>query len=264
MPRTTLLVDLADPANTGDRYKELYNALGYEFKDPAILDLALTHRSWCAENEGRESNERLEFLGDAVLGMSITESLFTSEPDQAEGDLAKARAEVVSAPSLSEVARRLELGPLLFLGRGEELSGGVDKDSILADATEAVFGAVFIESGWESARDVVLRLLQAKAEQAQTTPGEGDFKTRLQEFAAQHSLPAPRYDMTSTGPDHGRQFVSTVRIGETVGEGNGTSKKQAQQSAAQQALAELNAAIVSQTSETDSAGADAPRRNNES
>lgn len=252
------MVDLADPAPAGERYRPLYQALGYEFSDPSLLDLALTHRSWCAENSGRESNERLEFLGDAVLGMSITESLFTSQPDQAEGDLAKARAEVVSAPSLSEVARYLELGPLLFLGRGEELSGGVDKDSILADATEAVFGAVFVESGWESARDVVLRMLGGKAQQAQTTPGEGDFKTRLQELAAQQSLPVPHYEMTSTGPDHDRKFVSIVRIGETIGEGNGTSKKQAQQSAAQQALAVLDAALSSDTSETDSARADAP------
>ncbi len=241
---------MADPARTDENYRELYDALGYVFSDTGLLDHALTHRSWCAENAGRTSNERLEFLGDAVLGMSITESLYTNRPEQAEGDLAKARAEVVSTASLAAIGRSLKLGDLLFLGKGEELSGGRNKDSILADATEATFAAVFLDGGWTAARDVVLHLLRDRADEAQITPGERDFKTRLQEYAAVNSMPAPHYEMTATGPDHGRQFVSIVSVGETVGEGHGTSKKQAQQQAAQAALALLDAGTSSNSGET--------------
>jgi ribonuclease-3 len=241
---------LADPAPNVDRYRTLHSALGYVFDDEALLDHALTHRSWCAENRDRPSNERLEFLGDAVLGMSITDSLYHNRPEQVEGDLAKARAEVVSTRSLAVLARSLDLGGLLYLGKGEELSGGRDKESILADAMEAVFAAVYIDGGWEHAKNVVLNQLQATAELAQITPGERDFKTRLQELAAERSLPVPRYEVSSTGPDHGRQFVSTVHIGETVGEGRGTSKKQAQQHAAEQALFLLDAGTTSQSDET--------------
>lgn len=241
---------MADAESSDEKYLSLYSALGYSFDDPSLLDHAFTHRSWCAENAGRTSNERLEFLGDAVLGMSITESLYANRPEQSEGDLAKARAEVVSTTSLARLARSLDLGDLLFLGKGEELSGGRSKDSILADATEAIFAAVFVDGGWEAARGVVLHLLRGQAEEAQITPGERDFKTRLQEFAALHSLPAPQYDMTVTGPDHGRQFVSNVRVGETVGAGHGTSKKQAQQQAAQAVLALLDAGTSSNSGET--------------
>lgn len=241
---------LADPADS-THYRSFCEALGYTFSDPLLLELALTHRSWCAENGDAPSNERLEFLGDAVLGLSITDSLFRSQPDQAEGDLAKARAEVVSTPSLARIARTVGLGPLLRLGNGEELSGGREKESILADAMEAVFGAVYVEGGWQSAESVVLGLLEATAIAAQTAPGERDFKTRLQERAAEVSLPAPHYDISSTGPDHGRQFTSTVRVGATVGTGRGTSKKQAQQNAAEQALVLLDAGTMSEKDETE-------------
>ncbi len=237
---------MAESGADNDRYQALYEALGYVFVDTGLLDLALTHRSWCAENADRPSNERLEFLGDAVLGLSITDSLFLNRPEQNEGDLAKARAEVVSTKALAVLARKLALGDLLFLGKGEINSGGRDKDSILADAMEAVFAGVYIDGGWEHAKNVVLNQLQSVAEQAQITPGERDFKTRLQEAAAEHALPAPHYEITSSGPDHGRQFVSTVRVGETVGEGRGTSKKQAQQHAAEQALLLLDAGTPSE------------------
>ncbi len=255
---------MAEPVQAERNYLPLYAALGYTFSDPGLLDHAMTHRSWCAENAGRTSNERLEFLGDSVLGMSITESLYANRPEQAEGDLAKARAEVVSTTSLARLARKLNLGELLYLGKGEELSGGRDKDSILADAAEATFAAVFVDGGWEAARDVVLHLLQEQAEEAQITPGERDFKTRLQEFAALNSLPAPQYEMSVSGPDHGRQFVSNVRVGETVGEGHGTSKKQAQQQAAQAVLALLDAGTSPNYGETGEAANPVPRRNNES
>jgi ribonuclease-3 len=241
---------LADPADI-TRYQTLDEALGYTFSDHSLLDLALTHRSWCAENGGVPSNERLEFLGDAVLGLAMTDSLFHSQPTQAEGDLAKARAEVVSTPTLARIARSIGIGPLLRLGKGEEQSGGRDKESILADAMEAVFGAIYVDGGWPAAQEVVVGQLETAAAAAQTAPGERDFKTRLQERAAERSLPAPRYEIESTGPDHGRQFTSTVRVGATVGTGRGTSKKQAQQNAAEQALALLDAGTTSEQDETE-------------
>lgn len=244
-PSTTSLVDLANLAE--DRsYQRFASALGYEFENLTMLELALTHRSWCAENGSQTSNERLEFLGDAVLGLSITDSLFTNRPDQNEGDLAKARAEVVSAPSLAHLARTLGLGELVLLGHGEEQSGGRDKESILADAMEAVIGAVYLDAGWETAKAVVQRQFANAAKHAQGTPGERDFKTRLQEVAANGSLPAPEYEIVGTGPDHDRKFESVVRVGAIVGTGSGTSKKQAQQRAAEQALQLLEAETVTQ------------------
>jgi len=231
---------LADPSTASEEHVALSEALGYDFVDGSWFDLALTHRSWCAEHGDAPSNERLEFLGDAVLGLSITDSLFNDNPDTAEGDLAKARAEIVSAPVLASIARAIGLGPLLRLGKGEELSGGREKDSILADAMEAVIAAVYLDGGWEAARALVVRHLSGASVQAQSTPGERDYKTRLQERAAEMALPAPEYDISSSGPDHGRRFMSTVRVGKTIGRGTGRSKKQAQQQAAEEALTVLN------------------------
>ena len=221
------------------RYTELGNELGYHFADEALLDLALTHRSYCAENHGVESNERLEFLGDAVLGLAMTDHLFVARPEQAEGDLAKARAEVVCAPSLARAARGLGVGAVMRLGKGEELSGGREKESILADAMEAIIAAVYLEAGWERACELVNTHLADIAVHAQTAPGQRDYKTRLQEVAAERSLPAPCYAIEATGPDHDRTFVSTVTVGTATGSGRGSSKKQAQQEAAKQVLAML-------------------------
>ncbi len=232
---------MAESAPSSNTSVVLGDALGYDFTDPTLLDLALTHRSWCAENGDAPSNERLEFLGDAVLGLSITDALYVKEPDQAEGNLAKARAEIVSAPVLATIAKELGLGPLLRLGRGEELSGGRSKESILSDAMEAVIAAVYLDGGWEAARALVVHLLAGASAEAQIAPGERDYKTRLQERAAEMALPAPEYDISSSGPDHGRQFASTVRVGQTTGHGTGRSKKQAQQRAAEQALSMLDA-----------------------
>ena len=232
---------LADASTTSAECAALSEALGYDFDDDSWLDLALTHRSWCAEHGDAPSNERLEFLGDAVLGLSITDSLFRNNPKKAEGDLAKARAEIVSAPVLASIARSVGIGPLLRLGKGEELSGGREKDSILADAMEAVIAAVYLDGGWHAAQTLVVRHLSGASARAETTPGKRDYKTRLQERAAEMSLPAPEYDISSTGPDHGRQFMSTVRVGRTIGRGTGRSKKQAQQQAAKQALSLLDA-----------------------
>ena len=198
------------------------------------------HRSWCAENPGWRSNERLEFLGDSVLGIVITDHLFTTYPDLAEGDLAKVRASVVSAAALSEVADELALGEAMLLGKGEDGSGGREKPSILADALEAVLGVVYVEVGMEAARELVLRLLLARTTEAATGPGGQDYKTRLQEIAAQRFAEQPAYDVADEGPDHAKQFFAEVRIDGTLqGRGQGRSKKQAEQAAARDAWERL-------------------------
>ena len=200
----------------------------------------MTHRSYCAEHDDAESNERLEFLGDAVLGLAVAERLFSNHVEEAEGFLAKARADVVSAPSLARAATQLNIGESLRLGRGEELSGGRQKESILADAMEAVIAAVYLDGGWDSARELIDRHLPDTAPEAGDMPGRGDYKSRLQELAAEMSIGAPTYEVTSSGPDHNLVFLSTATVGQTVGTGRGTSKKQAQQQAARAVLDKLD------------------------
>jgi ribonuclease III len=220
----------------------LQERLGHRFSRADLLPLALTHRSWCAEHEGYGSNERLEFLGDAVLGLVVTDFVFAAYPALAEGELAKVRAAVVSAAALCEVATELQLGSGLRLGRGEAGSGGRSKPSILADATEAVLGAVYLDGGFDAAREVVVRLFGARIEEAATNPGLRDYKTRLQELAARLFDAAPDYLVVEDGPDHAKSFHATVSIaGSARGEGHGRSKKQAQQSAARAAWMELAA-----------------------
>ncbi len=214
--------------------------LGHTFADPALLTLALTHRSWCAEHAGDESNERLEFLGDSVLGLAVTDHLIRRLPDAAEGHLAKVRAAVVSAPTLARIAHELDLGADLRLGRGELLSGGRLKPSILADAVEAVLGAVYLDAGWETARALIIRFLNDHIDEAAAGPGGHDYKTRLQELAARRSDGAPTYVLTESGPDHDKRFTAVVHLGGTaVGQGEGTSKKQAEQDAARRAWTAL-------------------------
>ncbi|MEM8903342.1 MAG: ribonuclease III [Actinomycetota bacterium] len=197
---------------------------------------ALTHRSWCAEHDGRESNERLEFLGDAVLGLVVTEHIHARFPDFSEGDLAKLRASLVNANVLAEVATEIGLGDHLFLGRGEAASGGGEKPSILADALEAVIGAVYVDGGMEVARTLVLSLLGGRIDPAAIGPGGFDAKTRLQELAARLEVPPVRYEIDESGPDHAKWFEARVLLdGTLVGEGEGRSKKQAEQAAAQDA-----------------------------
>ncbi len=204
------------------------------------MQLAVTHRSWCAEHDGEPSNERLEFLGDAVVGLAVAEHLHERFPDMAEGQLAKIRAEVVSAPALAEAAQRLSLGELLRLGKGERSSGGHEKQSILSDALEAVVGALFLRDGWAEARALVLEVLMDRIDTACEGPGEADYKTRLQELAAQRGGGAPAYEISSTGPDHDKRFGARVEIdGEEVGSGVGRSKKEAEQQAAERAWHEL-------------------------
>jgi ribonuclease-3 len=208
--------------------------LGVPISDPLILTGALIHRSWCAENPGHESNERLEFLGDAVLGLVVTDHVYGAYPALTEGELTDVRKAVVNSVALAEVAAELELGSYVVLGKGEELSGGREKPSILADALEAVFGAVYLDAGYDVARDFVVALLGTRIASAEAEgPGGQDHKSRLQELVASRFAGAPRYDTVAEGPDHARSFRVTVFVaGEPRGIGEGRSKKQAEQAAA--------------------------------
>ncbi|HEV7886337.1 MAG TPA: ribonuclease III [Acidimicrobiales bacterium] len=216
--------------------------LGRRFEDPDLLPRALAHRSWCAETSGEASNERLEFLGDAVLQLVVTAHIFNTYPDLPEGELAKVRASVVSSAALAEVAAGLDLGHSLLLGKGEDQSGGREKPSILADAMEAVIGALYLDGGWEAADEFVMGLLGERIAEAAAGPGGQDFKTRLQELAARSFDELPRYEVVDEGPDHAKRFYATVSVaGEVRGRGEGRSKKQAEQAAARLAWEELAA-----------------------
>jgi ribonuclease III len=205
----------------------------------------MAHRSWCAETPGETSNERLEFLGDAVLGLVITDHLFRTYPDLPEGELAKVRASVVNSEALAEVALELGLGPALLLGKGEDASGGREKPSILADAMEAVLGAVYLDGGWAPAAVLVMQLLGERVEEGAAGPGGQDYKTRLQELAARRFDQLPRYEVTDEGPDHAKRFFAIVTLGGVQrGQGEGRSKKQAEQQAARVAWHELSALIA--------------------
>jgi ribonuclease-3 len=211
----------------------LLGQLGRPFGDEALLVQALSHRSWCAESGGRPSNERLEFLGDAVLGLVVAEHCFRTYPEMPEGALAKVRAAVVNTSVLAEVGLELNLGPALLLGRGEDSSGGRAKPSILANAVEAVIAAVYLDGGWSTAEAFVLRILSHRIEDAAAGPGAEDFKTRLQEMVVRRVGRLPQYEVAGTGPDHARRYTATVIVaGEVVGRGEGRSKKDAEQAAA--------------------------------
>jgi ribonuclease-3 len=205
-----------------------------------VLERALAHRSYCAEHPETLSNERLEFLGDAVLGLVVTDYMFDEYPDMPEGELAKLRASVVNSEVLADVAREIGLGAALLLGKGEDSSGGRDKPSILADAMEAVIAAVYVDGGWEPARKLVLQLVEARIIEGASGPGGHDYKTRLQELATQTFEQLPRYQVRHEGPDHSKRFFANVLLrGETWGTGEGRSKKQAEQSAARVAWSRL-------------------------
>lgn len=214
--------------------------LGVEIEE-SLLTLALTHRSWAYEHGGVPHNERLEFLGDAVLGQAVTVWLYRQHPELDEGSLAKRRAGVVSTLALAEIARALGLGDYILLGRGEELTGGRDKDSILADTMEAVIGATYLSAGPDAATGVVLRLIEPLLADPERYGAAIDPKTALQELAARAGVAPPVYAVTSTGPDHDRRFTATVTVGELRCEGAGTSKKHAEMAAALTAWHELSA-----------------------
>ena len=222
-------------------YTVLEAALGTGLP-PALLEQALTHRSYAYEHGGLPTNERLEFLGDAVLGLVVTDALYRAHPDLPEGRLATLRAGIVNTRALAGVARELGLGRWLRLGRGEEGTGGRDKNSLLADTTEALIGAVWLERGLPGATAVVLRLLGPLLAEAATGGASRDWKTALQELAAARGDGAPTYVVEGSGPDHLRVFVArAVVAGQEHGRGEGASKKEAEQHAAQAAVEALTA-----------------------
>ncbi|MGK2949020.1 MAG: ribonuclease III [Acidimicrobiales bacterium] len=216
---------------------KLVERLGLDLP-PDLLAPALVHRSWCAEHPGHPSNERLEFLGDSVLGVVVTDHVYRTHADLAEGDLTEIRKTVVNSVALAEVAEELGVGDHLLLGKGEELSGGREKPSILADAMEAIIGAVYLAEGFDGATTFVLRTFGARLASAQTDGA--DHKSRLQELSAQLFALPPRYLVEATGPDHARTFYVTATIAEQAyGHGEGRSKKQAEQAAARAAVEAL-------------------------
>ncbi|MFP3882244.1 MAG: ribonuclease III [Actinomycetota bacterium] len=218
----------------------LEDRIGHSFSDPALLRLALTHRSVSSDDPARNDNERLEFLGDAVLQFVITDLLYESYPQLAEGQMAKVRAAVVSRDTLAEVARSLDLGTYVELAPSEEATGGREKDSILADTAEAIIGAIYLDGGLEPARRVVLDLWTDKVAERSRQPGVKDYKTRLQELVARDGA-RPAYEVEGTGPDHDRRFTARVTVdGKEYGTGEGRSKKEAEQEAAARALESLS------------------------
>lgn len=221
--------------------RRLQDQLGVDF-DPELLVLALTHRSWAYEHGGVPHNERLEFLGDSILGQAITIELYRRFPQAPEGELAKRRAGVVSTVALAEVARGIGLGQHILLGKGEAASGGADKASILADTMEAVFGAAFLSVGHTESAQLVLRLVGPLLDDPGRAGAALDPKTALQEVAAARGVGAPVYAIEAAGPDHARSFTATVLIDDTeVGSGTGTSKKVAEMAAALAAHERLTA-----------------------
>jgi ribonuclease-3 len=201
--------------------------------DAALLERALTHRSYAYEAGGLPHNERLEFLGDSVLGLVVTTTLYDAHPETSEGQLAKLRAAVVNMRALADVGRTLGLGDYVHLGRGEESTGGRDKDSILADTVEAVIGAVYQSAGIEAAGELVHHLVDPLLAQSATLGAGLDWKTSLQEITSRHGLGAPEYTVTEEGPEHAKSFEAEVHVnGDVLGRGTGRTKKVAEQAAA--------------------------------
>ena len=224
----------------------LRSALGVSVEDERLRH-ALTHSTWAYENGG-DNNERLEFLGDAVLGQSVTAMLYQQFPELPEGELAKRRAAIVSTTALAEVAQTLNLGDYLLLGRGEQLTDGRSKPSLLADAVEAVIGAVYLAAGAQAADELVQRLFRPIIDHPDTFVNHSDPKTALQEWLQSAGLPTARYEVSGEGPDHSRTFTAQVFIDHPdyasgpISEGVGSSKKNAEIQAAASALANLHSA----------------------
>ncbi len=229
----------AEPSSTLER------TLGVRFARPELLEAALTHRSYAFEQGTPVNNERLEFLGDAVLGLVVTDLAYREFPEMSEGELAKLRAAIVNMGALAEVARDLGLGDHVRLGKGEEMSGGRGKASILADALEAVLGAIYLDLGLEVARGLIERLFRPRMIAYVRGEGERDFKTMLQELASQDLRALPEYRITERGPDHEKEFTATVHLaGRAWGTGVGRSKKEAEQQAAHEAYLKLSERAV--------------------
>ena len=221
--------------------KSLEEKLGYTFQDKSLLENALTHSSCANESKGRlHSNERLEFLGDSILGMVVAEHLYRNHPDLPEGELTRTRAALVCEESLVEVAHDLGLGDYLKLGKGEEAGGGRTRPSIRADAVEAVLAAVYLDGGIGSARKIIQKYILSR--EIEGLNSQRDYKTALQELIQRESGQSLKYRLTgSEGPDHDKRFFVEVDLnGQPVGAGNGRSKKEAEQMAAKAAIAKLN------------------------
>jgi ribonuclease-3 len=233
-------------------YDDLRQALGAPELSPELLERALTHRSYAYEHGGLPTNERLEFLGDSVLGVVVTETLYLTHPDLSEGKLAKLRAAVVNARALADVARTIGLGEHIRLGRGEEITGGRTKASILSDTVEAVIGAVYLSGGFVEAGKVVHLLFDPLMDAAAGLGAGLDWKTSLQELSAAHGLGVPEYLIEDDGPDHAKTFTAQVRVGDgRYGHGTGRSKKEAEQQAAETAYREIVARLDRRATGTD-------------
>ena len=220
--------------------EKLAEKIGYKFADKSLLETAMRHSSWTAENIGFESNERLEFLGDSVIGFVVADTMYRRYPDFDEGKLTDLRKIVVNMNALSRVATRLGLGEFILLGRGEEAGGGREKTSILANALEAVFAAVYLDSDAMSAYALVRSLLSESIDEALAALKQLDAKSQLQELCSRLDNPMPEYRVTDEGPDHAKTFYAAVYIGnDWMGAGSGRSKKVAEELAAQQAFATL-------------------------
>ncbi len=227
--------------NAGKDPADLRHALGVPIM-PKSLERALTHRSYAYEHDNPPTNERLEFLGDSVLGLVVTDTLFRGYPNLPEGQLAKLRAAVVQMSALADVARELSLGDYVRLGRGEQVTGGRDKPSILADTLEAVIGAVYIDCGLAQASALVHRLFDPVIARSARLGAGLDWKTSLQELTAVKMLGVPDYQVEESGPDHQKSFRAAVRVGgQVLGSGAGRTKKAAEQQAAEAAWRAITA-----------------------
>ena len=226
------------------KIKEFEKSLNLNFNDKLLIQRALTHKSYPNENRrlSLKDNERLEFLGDSVLSLSVSTYIFNKFSDLPEGELAKMRAVIVSAPILAEAAKRIELGQFLFLGKGEEMTGGRKRDSILADTMEAIFGALYLDQGFTAAADFILELLKVDIINVAEGNHIQDYKTMLQEVIQENGNLRPEYEVVDEeGPDHNKTFVVAVKLNEdSLGSGQGSSKKEAEQEAAKVALDKLN------------------------
>lgn len=261
MSSTARAQNAPDPALLPSFAVDVSAAVGIDLR-PELAVLALTHRSFAYENGGLPTNERLEFLGDSVLGIVVTEGLYVTHPSFAEGQLAKLRASIVNMHALAGVAKMMNLGTLLRLGRGEELTGGRDKASILADAVEALLGAIYLQHGLEPTRGVIHRLFRDLIAGAPSLGAGLDWKTSLQELAAAEAYGVPVYQVTEEGPDHLKTFSAVVFVGgRPRGDGSGRTKKEAEQKAAStaySALAEGNRPEASTTAPPEAPAPAAP------
>jgi ribonuclease III len=223
-------------------FSDIQERISHRFTDAELLERALTHKSYANENRVSDHNERLEFLGDAVLNLVISEYLMKACPDSTEGDLSRLRAAVVSEPALAAISRAIGLGKYILLGRGEEQTGGRDKDSLLANCLEALIASVYLDAGRDAVQSFIIRFFEEAIKKSCTARGTLDYKTEIQELCQERLKQLPEYRVVSeTGPDHQKRFTVELFVkGEVYGSGVGKSKKEAEQKAAKEALEKLS------------------------